>query len=273
MKVRFWGVRGSIAVSSPEYVHTGGNTPCVEVLHEGARLILDGGTGLRRLGASIGPRPAEATLLFSHIHWDHIQGVPFFGPAFHPKSKLTFGGPRSEWGTLRDFLDAQMHPPTFPVTLAAFGADLDFIDVVPGRPFTTGPFRVTPVTLHHPDGVVAYRVEAGGRSMVYATDNEHGGRIDPALVELARGADLLIHDAQYTDEEYAGGPSGPPRKGWGHSTWTEAVEAARRACVGALALFHHDPERDDVAVGRIEKEAQKCFAGAFAAREGLVVGL
>ncbi len=272
MKVTFWGVRGSIAVSGPRYVLTGGNTPCVEVRHGEDRLILDGGTGLRGLADSVAPDPIKATILFSHIHWDHIQGVPFFGPAFHPESEITFAGARSQWGSLRDFLDAQMHPPTFPVTLESFNAKLAFRDVSPTKPFEVGPFKVTPAPLDHPDGVLAYRVEAGGRSVVYATDHEHAGTIDTRLVELAEGADLLIHDAQYTDAEYRG-DAGPSRRGWGHSTWGEAVRTAQAASVGHLALFHHDPQRDDHAVIEIEAAARGEFAGAFAAREGSVVQL
>jgi phosphoribosyl 1,2-cyclic phosphodiesterase len=273
MEVRFWGVRGSIAVSGPRYTRTGGNTTCVEVVHEGERLILDGGTGLRALGEAIGFAPVRATLLFSHLHWDHIQGVPFFTPAFHPASELTFAGVARESGTLREALALQMRPPQFPVGLDALRGARRFVDLTTREPLEIGPFRVRPLEQHHPDGVVAYRVEAGGRSLVFATDTEHGGgALDPGLVDLAEGADLLVHDAQYTPDEYEG-RGGPPRRGWGHSMWTEAVDVARRAVVGRLALFHHDPGRDDDAVAVIEAEARRAFTGAFAAREGLAVAL
>jgi phosphoribosyl 1,2-cyclic phosphodiesterase len=272
MHVRFWGVRGSIGVSGSRYVRTGGNTSCVEVLHEGHRLILDGGTGLRALGDELGRTPLEAALLFSHVHWDHIQGVPFFAPAFHPDSRLTLCGAPRPGGKLREALEAQMRPPQFPITLDALRARLQFVDLVPGRSVLLGAFRVTPVELNHPDGVLGFRIEAGTSSLVYATDHEHGGRMDGRLLDLAAGADLLIHDAQYTAEEYAGG-SGPSRRGWGHSTWAEAVEAARQAQVGRLALFHHDPQRDDEALARIEALARESFPAVFAAREGEVVAL
>lgn len=267
MQVRFWGVRGSIAVSGAEFLGAGGNTTCVEVVHEGHRLILDGGTGLQPLGASLGS-PADATLLFTHVHWDHIQGVPFFAPAFHPESHLTFVGAPG----LRDALASQMRPPLFPVTLDAFRARLTFLESRVEEPFEVGPFRVQALQMPHPDGVVCYRITAGGRSLVFATDVEHGEHLDRRLLDFAEGADLLIHDAQYTRAEYAG-EQGPCRKGWGHSTWEQAVEAANRAEVDKLALFHHDPTRNDRALAVVESIAQHRHHGTFAAREGAVVAL
>lgn len=271
MKVTFWGVRGSIAVSGPRFAATGGNTTCVEVEHEGERLVLDGGTGLRALGESIGFRPVRATLLFTHLHWDHIQGVPFFTPAFHPDSDLTLMGVHRETGDLRDALSLQMRPPQFPVGLEALVGARRYVDVAPG-PFEVGPFRITPCEQDHPDGVVSYRIEAGGRSLVFATDTEHGGALDRRLIDLSEGCDLLVHDAQYTPDEYVG-RAGPPRKGWGHSTWAEAAGVARTARAARLALFHHDPTRDDAGVATFEARAQALFEPTFAAREGLSVAL
>lgn len=275
MRIKFWGVRGSIAVSGPRFARTGGNTTCVEVEADGHRLILDGGTGLRALGEELGYRPLEATLLFTHLHWDHIQGVPFFTPAFHPGSALDFVGVGRATGGIRDALAAQMRPPQFPVGLGALAGARNFLDVEAQKPFEIGPFRITALDQHHPDGVVAWRIEttgAGARSVVFATDIEHGGRIDPGLQRLAAGADLLIHDAQYTAAEYAG-QGGPPRRGWGHSTWEEAVTVAAEAGAARLALFHHDPARDDDALAIIEHAARGHFAPTFAAREGQAVAL
>lgn len=273
MQIRFWGVRGSIAVSGPRYVRTGGNTATVELEHDGERLVLDGGTGLRALGEHIGWRPVSVHLLFSHVHWDHIQGVPFFTPAFHPGAQLTLLGATRASGSLRDALVRQMRPPQFPITLAQLSARVDIVDVPRDQPFEVGPFRVTPVDLNHPDGVLAYRIEAGGRAVVYATDTEHGAALDPRLLDLAGGADLLIHDAQYTTDEYEG-RAGPPRRGFGHSTWGQAVDVAREAGVRRLALFHHDPNRDDAGVERIEAEAEARLPGRVgAAREGEVIAL
>lgn len=273
MQVRFWGVRGSIAVSGNRYLHTGGNTPCVEAVHEGERLILDGGTGLRALGDSLGWGPVKATLMFSHVHWDHIQGVPFFSPAFNPQADLTFVGATRENGTLRESLMSQMQPPRFPITLDSFQARMSFRPIERDRAFDVGPFHVQPIDMNHPDGVLAFRVSAGGRSFVYATDIEHGeSGVDRRLVDLAEGVDLLVHDAQYTEDEYHG-RTGPSRRGWGHSMWGQAVEVARQAGVGRLALYHHDPNRGDDDVDAIESTARQTFPTAFAAREGGVVTL
>jgi phosphoribosyl 1,2-cyclic phosphodiesterase len=273
MDIRFWGVRGSIPVSGEGFNRVGGSTSCVELSCEGERLILDGGTGLRALGAHLATSPpVRATLLFSHTHWDHIQGVPFFGPAYDPRSKLTFLGAGNRRRSLRESLDAQMRPPHFPVTLADFNAELEWGAVMPGEPIVVGPFTILPAEMSHPNGVLSYRIEAGGRAVVYATDVEHGDSLDHSLIALAEGADLLIHDAQYTASEYAG-QAGPPRRGWGHSSWDQAVDIGVSAGVSRVALFHHDPNRLDGAVGEIEAQATDRFRGSFAAREGLQVSL
>ena len=267
MQVRFWGVRGSVAVSGAEFLRTGGGTTCVEVEHEGERLILDGGTGLCALGRALGA-PARATLLFTHVHWDHIQGVPFFGPAYHPDSELVFAGAPG----LRASLDAQMRPPRFPVGLDAFRSRPRFLELAVDRPVDIGPSVVTPMEMEHPQGVLVYRIVAGGRSLVFATDVEHGDALDRRLLGLAEGADLLVHDAQYTDREYRGA-DGPARRGWGHSSWEQAVELATTAGAEKLALFHHDPARTDDQVHTLEAAARQRFAAAFAAREGGLVTL
>ncbi|MFT4626214.1 MAG: phosphoribosyl 1,2-cyclic phosphodiesterase [Myxococcota bacterium] len=265
MQIKFWGVRGSVAVGGPEVARVGGNTACVELSHAGHSVILDGGTGLAALGRAT-RGPVDSTILFTHVHWDHIQGVPFYAPLFHPQSRVRLMGQRTHAGGLRDALDAQMRPPAFPVGLDAFAAQMSFHDVVPSVEFDVGPFRVRAVAVDHPDGVLAYRISAGGRVVVFATDIEHGDALDPELIALARGADVLIHDAQYTDREYRG-DAGPSRVGWGHSTWEQAVACAQAAEVDRLALFHHDPDRDDAGVAEIEQRAQERQPRTFAARE------
>jgi len=273
MRVHFWGVRGSIGVSGERFVQTGGNTTCVSFEHEGQHLIVDGGTGLKAFGDSVGPQPLDATLLFTHLHWDHIQGLPFFGPAFNPASNIKVKGVSRDGWHFKDVLALQMTPPTFPVPLSVLGGIKEITDVTVGEPFTEGPFTVTALEQSHPDGVVVYKVEAGGRSVVFATDVEHGGEaLDEEMVQLCQGVDLLIHDAQYTEDEYHG-HVGPPRKGWGHCMWTEAVELAERAGAKRLALFHHDPNRDDEGVAELERLAQDRLSVSFAAREGSVVDL
>ncbi len=270
MEVRFYGVRGSVAVSGPGYQATGGATTCVEVAAQGCRLLFDGGTGLRAAGENSSEEPIH--LLFTHCHWDHIQGVPFFGPAWRKGQAIQLVGRGGDASSLRESLERQMRQPEFPVPLSAMPAQLSWLDVVPGRPFSLGPFRVETLGFRHPDGVLAYRVELDGQVVVFATDIEHGETLDSSFLRFAEGADLLIHDAQYSEAEYRG-DIGPSRRGWGHSTWEQAVGVARAAGAAQLALFHHDPFRKDDAVAGIEASARKLFPASFAAREGGLVRL
>jgi phosphoribosyl 1,2-cyclic phosphodiesterase len=271
MRVRFWGVRGSIAAPGPETALVGGNTSCVEVDCGETRIILDAGTGLRRLGDAMMAegRPIEATLLVSHFHWDHIQGLPFFVPAYVPSTKLTIAGmaPRT---TVRDALAHQMTAPHFPVDLEDLGARLDWREVRTGQMFDVGEATVRVAKLNHPGGVLAYRIDHGGQSIVYATDTEHYSCLDPILVQLAQGADVLVYDAQYLPEEYAG-TKGRSKVGWGHSTYEVGCEIAKAAGVEKLVLFHHDPARTDVGVAEIERAARELVPGTRAAREGMVL--
>ncbi|MEO6951141.1 MAG: MBL fold metallo-hydrolase [Polyangia bacterium] len=273
IEVRFWGVRGSIAAAGGETAGVGGNTSCVEVRGpNGELVILDAGTGLRGLGAALLARkePVDAHLLVSHLHWDHIQGFPFFGPAFVPTTKLAVYGPErciGPAGDLRRAFETQMKAPHFPVGLEAMRAKLSFRAVPAGLEWNVGALMIRAGAAKHPNGCLAYRIEHDGHSIVYATDTEHdaaSGHVDPSLMELARGADLLIYDAQYTRAEYEGG-----RQGWGHSTADEGIRLADAAGVGQLVLFHHDPSHDDQEVARIEREAAVMRPGTLAAREGL----
>lgn len=273
MRVQFWGVRGSIPVSGERFIKYGGNTTCIVFSHNEEYFIIDGGTGLKAFGDSLGGQAISATLAFTHVHWDHIQGLPFFSAAFHPGSNLKVRGVSRDGWDFKNILSLQMTPPTFPVALEILGGIKEICDFEVDRTYDIGSFKITAVNQNHPDGVVVYRVEAGGHSVVFATDVEHGGEgLDQRLVALCQGADLLIHDAQYTEDEYRG-RSGPSRKGWGHSMWTEAVELALETSVKRLALFHHDPSRGDEGVDQIEAEAQSLFGGAFAAREGTTFDL
>jgi len=283
MKITLWGVRGSIATSGPEFARVGGDTTCVEVQAAGARLIVDAGTGVRALGAELLRearmlgRAVEATFLFTHLHWDHIQGFPFFAPAFVPGSMLELYGPTNADGsTLEQVLCRQMQPPSFPVPLGAMAAHKIFGVVAPGDELRVGPFRVRALALRHPQGSLGYRIDALGQSVCIATDTEHpgDGSVDESLLELGRDVDLLIHDAQYTDAEYEGrSATGPCRKGWGHSTHLAAAEAARAVRAKRLLLFHHDPTHDDDMVDAIECDARRHFASCRAARQRACVEL
>jgi phosphoribosyl 1,2-cyclic phosphodiesterase len=271
--IRFWGVRGSIASPGPETAAVGGNTSSVELACGDTRILLDAGTGLRGLGDRLLAEGAdEATVLLSHLHWDHIQGLPFFAPIYLPKTRLAVMGQRSERMSLRDVLAHQMTSPVFPVRLDELGSRLETRELKSGERFSVGPAEITAVKLNHPGGVLAYRIEFRGSSVVYATDTEHYSCVDPALKQLAEGADVLIYDSQYTPEEY-GGERGPSRVGWGHSTFEAGALLANAAGVARYMLFHHDPRRTDDAIFEIERRAQALFPAAGAAREGMVIEL
>lgn len=269
MKIRFWGVRGSIASPGAETSAVGGNTSSVEVTCGDSRILLDAGTGLRALGNALVTAQADpsATLLLSHYHWDHIQGLPFFLPLYMKTTKLAIVGGQNGLMSVREALAHQMRPPVFPVRLDEVGATITTRDVRPGDAFEVGEARVRVASGNHPGGVMAYRIDHGGRSLVYATDTEHYATLDPRLRALADGCDLLIYDAQYTPEEY------PAKAGWGHSTYLAGTELARAAGVRRLVLFHHDPSRTDADVTALEGAARAAFAETVAAREGMVLDL
>ncbi len=271
--VTFWGVRGSIPTPGPLTAGVGGNTSCLEVRAGAERIILDAGTGLRLLGNAMMAEggPVRARMLFTHVHWDHIQGFPFFSPAFVPGNRFDLYGGHKVQGTLHETLSGQMNYPNFPVSLEEMGSQMVFHHLHEGEPLSLGEVQVTSATLDHPGGVYAYRISFQGRSLVYATDNEHGPAPDPRLVGLAAGAELLIYDAMYTPEEYEGREGRGARVGWGHSTWAEGVKVARAAGVERLVLFHHDPEHDDATVEQIERLARRELGRAVAAREGLLL--
>ena len=272
LEVRFWGVRGSIPSPGSDTAIVGGNTSCVEVSGGGTRLVLDAGSGIRGLGDRLVADGAHRSVhvLLSHVHWDHVMGLPFFGPLYMPGVDLTISAGPS--GTpLRDVLKRQMSAPMFPVDFDRVGARVRTCELPEQGSIDIGALRVTIAKLNHPDPVLAFRVSYGGRSVVYATDTEHReGEVDQTLVRLSRGADVLIYDAQYTPEEYAG-EAGPSRKGWGHSTFAAGADVARAAGVKTLALFHHDPKRTDESASEIVKRSRVLFPDTVAAREGLAL--
>lgn len=275
-RIAFWGVRGSIPTPGPGTVEVGGNTSCIEVRCGPELIILDGGTGLRGLGDSLREAgPVTAHLFFSHVHWDHIQGFPFFAPAFVAGNVIELYGATNVTGTLEETLAGQMNFPNFPVRLNHMGARMTFHDIDDGQviALSGGAVVVRTAKLNHPQGVLAYRIEHAGRAAVYATDTEHYETIDDKLVDLARGADVLVYDSQYTPEEYEGRDGKGSKVGWGHSTMVEGAKVAKAAGVGRLVLFHHDPGQDDAAVREKERRAQQHFPATSAAREGMVIDL
>ena len=264
MKVRFWGTRGSIPTPGQRTVRYGGNTACVEVRDATDHiLILDAGTGLRELGIALnGTSPLTVDLFLSHLHWDHIQGIPFFRPAYDPQSTLRLYGP-VQHRPLKELLGLGMDDPFFPVDLDGLPVQLEIHEVESGSTRMAGPYRVRGAKIFHPAPALAYRIEADGRSLVYATDTEDpfSGEANP-VVELARDADMLIHDGQYLDTDF--------KPGWGHSTVATALDVARRARVKRLVLYHHDPDRTDDALDRIGVETQRASDAAGGGIEVIV---
>ncbi|MBK8172995.1 MAG: MBL fold metallo-hydrolase [Sandaracinaceae bacterium] len=274
MKIRFWGVRGSIASPGPHTARVGGNTSSVEVECGSAHFLLDAGTGLRSLGEDLLARNVDPnlTLLLSHYHWDHIQGLPFFAPAYLPQTKITIIGGANGLMSVRQALQQQMSAPVFPVRLDELRAEIQTREVQSGQSFDVGDARVRVLRLNHPGGVFAYRIDCEGSSVVYATDTEHYACVDPALRALCDGADVLIYDSQYTPEEYAG-KVGPSKVGWGHSTYVAGADLAKAAGVGQYVMFHHDPKRTDKEVLELQRITRMLFPPTIAAREGLVLEL
>ncbi|MDP9246319.1 MAG: MBL fold metallo-hydrolase [Chloroflexota bacterium] len=273
MKIRFWGTRGSIPTPGPRTVRYGGNTACIEVRDSsGHLLVLDAGTGLRELGLTLnGTSPLVVDLLLSHLHWDHIQGIPFFRPAYDPKSTLRLYGPKQH-RPLKELLGLGMDDPFFPVDLDGLPVQLEVHELESGSRRKIGPYQVSATTIFHPAPALAYRIEADGRSIVYATDTEDpfSGQANP-VIELAKNADALIHDGQYLDADF--------KPGWGHSTVATALDVAKRAGAKRLVLYHHDPDRSDDALDRIAVEAQHAADGlggdleVIVAREGAELAL
>lgn len=263
MKVRFWGTRGSIAKAGPSTVRYGGNTSCVEVRSAaGDVLVLDCGTGAHGLGVSLAREGiSRGHVLISHTHWDHIQGLPFFAPLFVPGNQWDIYGPRGLGPSLGEVLSGQMEYTYFPITPENFEAEVAYHDLIEGV-LEIGDIRVTTRYLNHPALTLAYRIEADGVVIVYATDHEpHDRRLacggaplrgsdDERHGQFLADADLVIHDTQYTAAEY------PKHRGWGHSTMEYVVDLARAGAVRRLAMFHHDPLRHDAALDELVDRAR-----------------
>ncbi len=291
MKVRFWGVRGSIPVPGAETARYGGNTTCIEVRTDaGDLIVLDGGTGIYPLSRALTPEmPLTVFILITHTHWDHIQGLPFFIPLFVPDNEIVMHGPgNSVTGKgIEDALDVQFQYSFFPVREAELKARIRYETLQPGRRVSLGGASVTPILLNHPVINLGYRIDCQGRSVFFTGDHEPPYNIyapgDPdfeefgalirererAFLEVVSGVDLLIADASYTPEEYES------RKGWGHGSLDACIRLAEKAGAGRLVCTHHEPTRTDEALERMFAEAMARHGDGdldiCLAREGLEI--
>lgn len=280
MLLKFWGVHGSLPRPGPSTLKYGGNTACVEVRVGNSLIIFDAGSGIRELGEDLlerirasGKRAAgiRGHIFFSHLHWDHVQGFPFFSPAFMRENEFHLYGGRNLDSTIHRIMSEQMAKPNFPLALEDMGASICFHDLVPGQEVSIEDAVVRVEKLNHPGGSFGYRLQQDNKVIVYATDTEHVEGVDPVLMELARNADLLIFDGMFTPDQYVGLADGISREAWGHSTWEGAVLIAEAAGVKQLILFHHG--NDDATVEEIEKSARAKFPSTIAAFEGLEIKL
>lgn len=271
--VRFWGVRGTLPCPGVSTLRYGGNTACVEMRCGGRRLIFDAGSGLRQLGCQMvrSGEQVDSHLFLTHTHMDHIIGLPFFRPAYNKANRLQiWSGHLADQGRrIEEVLEKLMQKPFFPVPLEIMHACIGFNDFRAGdRIRPGGGIVVRTIALNHPGGAVGYRVDFRGRSACYLTDTEHvPGAPDQAVLDLIAGADLVIYDATYTDDQFS------RCRGWGHSTWQEGVRLCERAAAGRLVAFHHDPDHDDDDLDRIAGELDKARPGSILAREGMVLEL
>jgi phosphoribosyl 1,2-cyclic phosphodiesterase len=265
-QIRFWGVRGSVPTPGPETVRYGGNTSCVEVICGGRRIIIDGGTGLRVLGRSMMEEGVvDADILLSHTHLDHIEGFPFFVPAFGVGNQFRiWAGHLLPDTTLEKTLGRLMSAPLFPVPLEAFGTQVRYYDFRAGdQLILSKDISVRTAMLDHPNDAVGYRIGFGGRSVCYISDTCHkAGQTNQNIINLIRDADLVIYDAMFTEAEFAERPH------WGHSTWEEAIRLAQLANARRLVLFHHDPARSDDELDVLAKTAAARQPGTIVAMEG-----
>lgn len=270
MELRFWGVRGSLAVPGPSTLAVGGNTTCASLRYDDYLFVFDAGTGIKRLGDHLENDERsrwQGSIFLTHYHWDHIQGLPFFVPAFREDNRFHMYGERKKGADIKEILADQMQSPFFPVSMEEQEGLVTFNELSPGAKFEAGPgITVRTARLNHPNGAIGYRLDTPEGSLCIITDHEHpADELDESVVAFARGATVLVHDAQYHPEEKRGS-----KAGWGHSSWEEAALTAKEAKVDRLYLSHHDPSRSDFDVYGILSKARRIFASTEVATENTV---
>jgi phosphoribosyl 1,2-cyclic phosphodiesterase len=270
MKIKFYGTRGSIPVCERNFLEFGGNTTSIKITRDNGRIaIIDAGSGIRNLGRDLIKEDFhqdELFIGFTHFHWDHIQGFPFFAPAYNPNMVINIlaMGKDRKIENLKDIFKRQMNSENFPVPLEDMGATFNFLQVEQNE-LKINNTSVQVIKQNHPGGSFGYRLEDNEKSLVVCTDIEHGDSVRPDIVEFCKNADLLVHEAQYTSEELQA------HRGWGHSSYDQAIEVAERAGVKKLAITHHDPEHNDAFLIKIERECQKRYLNCVLARDGMEI--
>ncbi len=270
LSVTFWGVRGSIACPGPATAGYGGNTACLEIRAGNKLLIFDAGTGLKPFGGALAKQGGalDVDWFFTHTHFDHIQGIPFFSPLYDRRNRFRLrAGHLMPEMNLKQVLSEMMSAPLFPIPIGIFAAQIEFADFRAGETHDLGGGVVVKTApLNHPNRATGYRVEVAGKSICYVTDTEHvPGRLDANVLKLIEGADIVVYDSTYTDQEY------PAHVGWGHSTWQEGIRLVEKAGAKRLAIYHHDPDHDDAFMDKVAAEAEKMRPGTFVAREGTTI--
>ena len=272
MKLKFYGTRGSIPVCEQGFQKYGGNTTCLAICNNTSIYIFDAGTGIRNLGTEYFSNKknevSNIILAFSHFHWDHIQGFPFFLPAYDPDRELTITavGRKDKYFNLKAIFENQMRTEFFPVPLKKMGAKINFIQQEDNL-LNDKNVKIISAEHNHPGQAYSYRIETENKVIVFITDVEHVDGIDKRVVDISMNADILIHEAQYTPEELE------THKGWGHSSWMQAIEVAKLANVKKLFITHHDPDHDDDFLDKIEIECKKHFHNVELAKDNLEIEL
>ncbi|OEH85288.1 hypothetical protein BHU72_04110 [Desulfuribacillus stibiiarsenatis] len=288
IQVTFWGVRGSKPTPGKDTMLYGGNTSCIQAQINNRTILFDAGTGIVEFGNQLMRfhKPVErddelnkhhksinADVFFSHLHWDHIQGIPFFQPLYSPLNTFRFYGESKNDLSLKEIIEMQMQSPHFPITMRLMKSSISFNEITANQTVDLGDgITVTTFAVNHPNGCLAYKLQYKQYSIVYCTDTEHiTGDQEQQFVNFIKDTNLFIYDCHYTNDEYTGVLDGFPKYKWGHSTWEEGVRLSHIANVECLALFHHKENRTDNQQSLIEQAAKKAFSKSIAAREGMTV--